>query len=77
MNQNPTSSLSVTEDVASDLSSLSPAAVNMFAPVADKQWAWRKTRPTCFGDSKNWPGYSNGVNADTKPIPVEKPSETT
>ncbi len=38
-------------------------------------WIGMKARPTAFGDSKNWPGYSNGVNADTKPIPVEKPSE--
>ena len=45
--------------------------------VVDHQWAWRKSRPTSFGDSKNHPGFNNEVNADTKPIPVEKTSETT
>ena len=38
MNQNPTASTSA-EGIAQVLSSLSPAATNMFAPVADKQWA--------------------------------------
>lgn len=68
MNQNPTASTSA-EGIAQALSSLSPAATNMFAPVADKQWAWRKSRPTCFGDHKHYPRFSNGVNADTRPTP--------
>ena len=71
MNQNPTASTSA-EGIAQALSSLSPAATNMFAPVADKQWAWRKSRPTCFGDHKHYPRFSNGVNADTKPTEDQK-----
>ena len=38
-------------------------------------WIGMKARPTCYGDSKNHPGFNNEVNADSKPIPVEKPSE--
>ena len=73
MNQNPTASTSASaEGIAQDLSSLSPAAVDMFSPVADKQWAWRKSRPTCFGDHKHYPRFSNGVNADTKPTEDQK-----
>lgn len=73
MNQNPTASLSAAGDIASALATLPvDNAVAGFLPKGDAQWAWRKTRPTCFGDSKNWPGFNNGVNADNRPTKDQK-----